>query len=175
MDIEQIWEKAREKTEVIRGRAKPLATFAKTDVSYIFLAESSVNEGHTVIRRGKVVVAKPLIILPEDMPQFDGFDFKEEMDIEDSFVQTFFFMRGLRFPSLKYNNTIDKLDLDENSLSKCIEKYKKALERKENVTTALIVGPEDCWQFSVIFYLASLIGRCAGSDIRNLMDKLNRG
>ena len=174
MDIEQLWEKAREKTEIIRGRVRPLATFAHTKVPYIFLAESSINEGDTVIRTGKVIVEKPMIILPDDMPQFEGFDFKEDLDVEDSFVQTFFLMRGLRFPSLKFNNTIDKLDLDEDSLSKCVDKYKKKMEREENVSTALVLGPEDCWQFSILMYVASLIGRCAGSDIRNLMEKLNK-
>ena len=56
-------------------------------------------------------------------------------------------------------------------MSKCIEKQKKALERSENVNTAIIIGPEDCWQFSVIIYMASLVGRCARTDILNMMDK----
>jgi hypothetical protein len=172
MDIEQLWDKAQGKTEVIRGRAKALATFTHTAVPYIFLAESSINEGNTVIRRGKVIVDKPMIVLPEDMPQFEGFDFSEDLDVEEDSVQTFFLMRGIRFPSLKYNNSVEKLDLEEDSLSKSVEKHKKQLEREENVSTALIVGPEDCWQFSILFYLASLVGRCTRTDIMNFLDRM---
>lgn len=173
MDIELLWEKAREKTEVVRGRVKSLATFKRTDVPYVFLAESAVNEGHTVIRKGKVIVEKPMILLPEDMPQFEGFDFEESLQMGESAVQTFLFMRGIRFPSLKYNNTVSKLDLSEDPLAKAVEKAKKRLEREENVNTALIIGPEDCWQFSVLIYVASLVGRCARTDILNIIDKIN--
>ena len=55
-----------------------------------------------------------------------------------------------------------------------MDKYKKVLEKEENVNTALILGPEDCWQFSVLFYMAALVGRCARTDIMNLMDRLNQ-
>jgi len=171
MDIEQLWEKAQEKTEVIRGRVKGLLTFESTKVPYIFLAESVVNEGHTVVRRGKVLIEKPLILLPEDLPQFEGFDFEKELDLEQGTIQMFFLMRGIKFPSLKYNNTVEMLDLEELSLAKTVEKYKRQLERKENVSTALILGPEDCWQFSILIYMASLAGRCVKSDIINLMDR----
>ena len=175
MDIEQLWEKAQRKTEVIRGRVKGLSTFESTRVPYVFLAESAVNEGNTVIRKGRVFIERPMILLPEDMPQFEGFDLEEELKIEQGALTMFFLMRGIRFPSLKYHHALTKLDLEELSLSKSIEKYKKELERKENVNTALIIGPEDCWQFSVIIYMASLIGRCARNDIMNLMDKFREG
>ncbi|MFH1877768.1 MAG: hypothetical protein ABH883_03070 [Candidatus Omnitrophota bacterium] len=174
MDIEQLWEKAQEKTEVVRGRAKGLLSFARTDVPYIFLSESSVNEGHTVVRKGKVIVEKPMIVLPENMPQFEGFEFEKEMDVDMDTVQMFFLMRGLRLPSLKYNNTIEELELEECSLSKSVEKYKKKLERKEDVVTALILGPDECWQFSLLFYMGALVGRCARTDIMNLLDRMNK-
>lgn len=173
MDIELLWEKAREKTEIVRGRVKSLATFRRTDVPYVFLAESAVNEGHTVIRKGKVIVEKPMILLPEDMPQFEGFDFEEDLHMREEAVQMFLFMRGIRFPSLKYNNTVSKLDLSEDSLAKVADKMRKKLEKEENVNTALILGPEDCWQFSVLIYVASLVGRCARTDIINMIDRIN--
>ncbi len=173
MDIEELWEKAQQKTEIVRGRVKALPTFDSTKVPYVFLGESVVNEGHTVIRKGSVMIEKPMIILPEDLPQFEGFDFKENFDVEHGTMQMFFLMRGIRFPSLKYNNTVDKLSLEEASLSKTAEKYRKGLERRENVNTALLIGPEDCWQFSVLLYMASLVGRCARTDIINLMEKFN--
>lgn len=171
MDIEQLWEKAQQKTEVIRGRVKGLPTFSAASVPYVFLGESVVNEGHTVVRQGKILIEKPMIILPEDLPQFEGFEFEEQLDVKQGAMQMFFLMRGIRFPSLKYNNTIESLNLEEASLAKTAEKYKKRLEKKENVKTALILGPEDCWQFSILLYMAQFVGRCARTDIINIMER----
>jgi hypothetical protein len=175
MDIEKLWEKAKEKTEIVRGRVKGLSSFKHTPVPYIFLAESSVNEGHTVIRKGKIIVEKPMIVLPHDLPQFEGFDFEEDLGIGQDLVQTFFMMRGIRFPSMKYNNTLYDLDLEDKSLAQSVKGRKKELERTENVTTALLIGPEECWQFSLLIYIASLAGRCARADILNLLNKINEG
>jgi hypothetical protein len=171
MDIEQLWEKAQQKTEIIRGRVKSLPTFKHTRVPYIFLGESTLNEGHTIVRKGKILIEKPMIVLPEDLPQFEGFDLEEDVDIGPGSLQMFFLMRGIRFPSLKYNNTIDNLELEEGSLSKTVDKYKRSLEKVENVRTALILGPEDCWQFSILLYMASLVGRSVRTDISNLLDR----
>jgi len=171
MDIEQLWEKAQEKTEIVRGRVKGLPTFSAVKVPYVFLGESVVNEGHTVVRKGKILIEKPMILLPEDLPQFEGFEFEEQLDIEQGSMQMFFLMRGIRFPSLKYNNTIVSLDLEEASLAKTAAKYKKRLEKRENVKTSLILGPEDCWQFSILLYMAQLAGRCARTDIINIMER----
>lgn len=171
MDIERLWEKAQEKTEVVRGRIKTLPTFTNTRVPYWFLAESAVNEGHTVIRKGRVIIEKPMILLPEDLPQFEGFDLEDELNVDQGAMQMFFLMRGIRFPSLKYNNTVETLDLADASLAKTVTKHKKELEKEENVSTALILGPEDCWQFSIMLYMAALVGRCARTDIMNLMDR----
>lgn len=171
MDIEQLWEKAQKNTEIVRGRVKGLPTFSSARVPYIFLAESVVNEGHTVARKGRIIIEKPMIFLPEDLPQFEGFDIEEDFDIEQGAMQMFFMMRGIRFPSLKYNNAVETLDLEELSLAKSVEKHKRELEREENVNTALILGPDDCWQFSILLYMAGLVGRCARNDIANLMEK----
>ena len=171
MDIEQLWKKAQKKTEILRGRAKGLPTFKTARVPYVFLGESVVNEGHTVVRKGRIIIEKPMIFLPEDLPQFEGFEFEEDLKVEQGTMQMFFLMRGIRFPSLKYNNTIDSLDLEEASLSSSADKHKKTLEREENVKTALILGPEDCWQFSILLYMASLVGRCARTDIMNIMER----
>ena len=101
MDIDQLWEEAQRKTEVIRGRVKALPTFKHARVPYIFLGESIMNEGHTIVRKGKILIEKPMIVLPEDLPQFEGFELEEEMDIGPGSLQMFFLMRGVRFPFFK--------------------------------------------------------------------------
>ena len=174
MDIMDRWEKAIKKTEIIRPRVKPLMTFEATEMPYLFLAESSLNLGDTIIRKGAVYVEKPSIVLPENMPHFDGFDFEKELDTSEDMIMSFFLVRGIRFPSYKFNNKTDSLDIFEGSLKKASDRYKLQLQKKEDVHTGLIMGPEDCWQFSVMIFICSMITKSADKDIRRIIEDFNK-
>lgn len=171
MDIEEAWQKALRNTEIMRTRVRQLETFAHTEIPYIFLAESSLNIGDTVIRGGKVLVEKPAIILPGNPPQFQGFEFEDILDMDSNKVVDFLLIRGVRFPSLKYNNQISTVDIYEGSLKKAIGYYKDKLQRAENVHTGLIVGPEECWQFSVLIFVGTMVSKSAELDVRRLFDR----
>ncbi|MHC4267262.1 MAG: hypothetical protein ACYSTS_02240 [Planctomycetota bacterium] len=174
MNIEETWERALKYTEIIRPRVKPLDTFKTTHLPYIFLAESSVNLGDCVVRKGEVLVEKPSIMLPPDSPQFEGFDFKDVLRFQQDMIINFLLVRGIGFPSLKYNNKTYSLDIFEGRLSQAIEKYTHELQKEENVTSGLIIGPGDCWQFSVLIFVCMQILRSADNDIKGLMNKWNR-
>ena len=173
MDIQDYWEKALARTEIIRSRVQPLATFADTQLPYIMLSESAVNLGDTVVRKGEVSVEKPAIVLPCNMPFFEGFDFEEGMQVNEDLLRSFFLVRGISFPSFKYNNKTSSVHVHDGKLSNAIEHYSRALAQDENVHAGLVMGPEDCWQFSVIIFACGQVARSADTDIRRLMD--NRG
>jgi len=175
MDIVDRWEKALMKTEIIRPRVKPLLTFDTTEMPYIFLAESSLNIGDTIVRKGKVFAEKPSIVLPENLPHFEGFRFDEDMDTSESMVTSLLLVRGIRFPSYRYNNKVDSLDLIESSLKSAEDKFRGRLQKKEDVHTGLIIGPEECWQFSVLIYISAMAARSAEGDIRNMLDEFHKG
>lgn len=170
MDIQEIWQRAIKKTEIHRTRVRLLETFTYTEIPYMFLAESAVNIGDTVVRQGKVLIEKPAIILPGNPPQFSGFEFEDLSDIDSNKIIDFLLVRGVRFPSLKYNNQTSLVDIFEDSLKKAIAHYKNQLQRAENINTGLIIGPEDCWQLSVLIYVGTMISRSAEEDIRRLFD-----
>ncbi len=170
MSIEDFWEKALKKTEIVRPRVQPLLSHAATHLPYICLSESSVNMGDTVVRKGEVMVEKPALILPYQMPHFEGFDFEKDMQFSENTLTNFFLIRGVSFPSMKYNNVTSSIEVQAGNLSKNIEEHKAMLQRNENVHSGLIVGPEDCWQFSVLIFVASQVMRSAEGDIRRLMD-----
>ncbi len=170
MDIQENWERALKQTEIIRPRVLPLKPFAETRVPYLMLAESSVNRGDTVVRRGEVVVERPAIVLPFNLPRFEGFEFEEKMHTPEDMITNFFLVRGVTFPSLKYNNRTDSIQVYEGSLSKAIDHHLASLQKDENVSAGLVAGPDDCWQFSVLIFVAGQILRSANGDIRSLMD-----
>ncbi len=170
MDIEQVWQKALKNTEILRTHARQLETFMHTEIPYIFLAESSVNIGDTVVRKGKILVEKPAIILPGNPPQLEGFDFEDSLNLDRYKVMDLLLIRGVRFPSLKYNNQTATIDIFEAPLKKAVEYYKNKLQQVEDAATGLIVGPEDCWQFSTLIFIGAMVSRSAEGDIKKLFD-----
>ena len=172
MDLEKLWQKALKKTEIHKARLSTLYTFQPTDLPYILLTESAVNLGDTVVRRGKIRVDKPLIVLPHHHPLFEGFDFAEDFKADDDSVRSFLLLRGLDLPSLKYKNRTYSLDIFEDSLKKAIEYYKDKLQRKEDTHLGLIIGPDDAWQFSVLIYVAAMVSKSATSDIEKYIRRL---
>lgn len=171
MDLEEQWEKAIESTQILRFRLLSLDTFSVTELPYIFLAESLVNLGDTVVRRGKILVHKPAIILPGNIPQFEGFESEENPQIDEDMLGTFFLVRGISFPSLKFRNETSTVDVYEKPLEKTKEYFMEELERTEDSRTGLIVGSADCWQFSVIIYAGLLAAKSVPSDLKRLEEK----
>ena len=170
MDIQEHWERALKNTEIVRPRVQPLLTFASTQLPYIFLAESSVNQGDSVIRKGEVLVEKPSLVLPSDFPLLEGFELEDQSRLYQSMLTDFLFVRGVRFPSLKYNNKTHSLDIHEGKLTAAIEHFSKILQREENVSTGLIIGPEDSWQFSILIFICMQVQRSAATDIQRLLE-----
>ncbi len=174
MELQGQWEKARKQTEIIRLRLQDLATFDATAVPYIFLAESALNQGDTVVRKGQVVIERPSIILPNFSPQFEGFAFDEDFHLSDEAVATFLLVRGVQFPSLKYRHQLSSLDVREQSLQKATEHFSRQLTVAEDITTGLVLGPEDAWQFSVLLLVGALVIRSAHGDVRRLLEEWRR-
>lgn len=170
MNIQDYWEKALKHTEIVRPRVQPLAVNASTRLPYIFLAESAVNLGDSVVRKGDILVEKPAIFLPSDKPLLEGFESNDKNAWNMEGMINFLFVRGIRFPSFKYQNKVHQLDVFEGKLKAAADHYLKQLQEKENISTGLIIGPEDCWQFSVLIFVASQASRQAEADMRRLLD-----
>ena len=169
MDIYEHWTKALKRTEIIRPRVQSLLSNSDTPVPYIMLSSSSVNVGDTVVRKGEVVAQKPALFLPPASPQIEGFEFGMEGSFQQEAFVNFLLVRGITLPSMKYNNTTNSLEVFEGDLPKAVSHFGNFLQRQENVTTGLIVGPEEGWQFSVLVYVCSQVVRNAEADIRNLL------
>lgn len=173
MDLQSSWEKALKFTEVIRPRVLPLSTYGPTALPYIFLAESAIHASDTVVRKGEVIVEKPAIILPSGLPQFEGFD-SEDTPLDQNLLTQFLLIRGVQFPSLRYDNKTHQLDLHEGRLSQAIEQYRRQLEHGENISTGLVIGPEDTWPFSILIFTASQVLRQSEGDFKKLWDEYRR-
>ena len=173
MDLDGLWEKALKGTEIVRARMLDLKTFEPTMLPYVFLAESQLNHGDTVVRTGHVVIERPALILPS--PRLEGFEFASDHSFGDDTVLNFLLVRGIKFPSLRYRHELSSLDLREGSLQGAITDLQERMKRAEDVQTGLVVGPEEAWQFSVLILVGSLILRSAEGDVRRLLDDWRKG
>lgn len=171
MDIQALWDKARQRTEIRRMRLQDLATFDATIVPYIFLAESSMNQGDTLVRKGQVVIERPSIVLPSFSPQFEGFELDRELHVNEDALVTFLLLRGIQFPSLKYRHQLSSLDVIERSLENVADEMARQLTMAEDIRTGLIIGPEDAWQLSVLLLVGALVVRSAEGDLRRILEK----
>jgi len=169
-----MWEKALKNTEIIRARVKSLMTKIDTNVPYILLSESSVNIGDTIVRKGEVVIAKPALIMPPYSSFFSGFEFDEKENLGQDALINFLLVRGISLPSLKYDNKTNSLDIHEGALSSAVKYYKEELNMKEDVTSGLLVGPEDCWQLSLLIFICTQISRNAENDINKLLEDFHK-
>lgn len=170
-DIQALWDKARKRTEIVRMRLQDLSTFDATSVPYVFLAESSLNPGDTVVRKGQVLIERPAIILPGFSPQFEGFAFESDLHVSDDAVATFLLVRGIHFPSLRYRHEVSSLDVMEASLQAAIDRFTTQMAQAEDIATGLVVGPEDAWQFSLLLLVGALVVRSAEGDLRRILDE----
>lgn len=169
MNLEVLWERAKNKTQILRARAGALSDLQSTIIDYVLLAESQINPQDTVIRKGKVWVHKPLIILPREIPIFEGFDFE---DVDN--IPSFMLMRGIQFPPLKYSNATDSIEVYKGLISSVIDDFMDRFQQREDIKTGLIKGIEQGWQFSVLIYVGFLVFRQVPSDIKRIIEDIKR-
>ncbi|MFA5060656.1 MAG: hypothetical protein WC676_08560 [Candidatus Omnitrophota bacterium] len=173
METNEAWEKALKNTEIVRSRVQNLSTFSDTHVPYILLSESTINTGDTVVRSGEVAISRPSLILPPNMPRFNGFDFTNAPS-SDPQILNFFLMRGISFPSLNYDNQTHSLNVFEGKMSEAVKSHLEQLQQKEDVLTGLIVAPDDCWQFSLLVFVLSQAIRNIDTDVKKLFDEYRK-
>ncbi len=174
MDLHEAWDKALRETAIIRSRVRSLQTFGDTTVPYIFLSPSHVNVGDTVVRRGEIWIGRPSLILPPNTPQLQGFDFPEEWKEAEQTLVNLLLVRGVRLPSRYYDNRTTRLDVFEGELERAVDHYRTVLQRKEDVSTGLVTGPEECWPLPLLILVCAQVARNADQDIRGILRRLRR-
>src|ERR1700679_195969 len=129
MDSTSAWEKALRETNIIRSRVTGLQTFSETQVPYILLSPSTINEGDTVVRTGEVLVHRPSLILPPNIPQLEGFNVDGEGSFKEDTMINFLMVRGITLPSMKYDNKIFSLNVFEGKIEDAIRVHGDHLQR----------------------------------------------
>ncbi len=171
--MDELWNEAINNTEIVRLPIKRLLTFGLTNFDYVFLGESLVNKGDTVVRKGKLSIDKPALILPGNMPTFKGFNTEDGIGL-DSKLSSFFYVRGISFPSLRYTNEICEIDIFEGSLTEAERHYLDEVRNNELISTGIVIGSDMSWQFSVLLMSCHIIDNYVDRDLREIINKIKK-
>jgi len=168
MDLEKKIEHAWKKTEILRQSRQLLFTFGDTELPYYVLAESLMNAGDTVVRRGEVVVQKPMIVAPpwQRGASVEGFSSEGEACVR-LLVQ-----RAAYIPPYRYRNQAQSMAVQAGGLSETAERIGKKLEEDDDRLVAVIKGDPDLWEVSVMRYC---IERMVQSTPHNIQELRERG
>lgn len=156
--------RAHNETRIVRTRKNDLFTFGATRLPYVFLAESLLNSGDIVVRRGEVTVDRPKIMTLRDLPQFEGFDFGDD-------PVPVFMSRGIHLPAMKYENKHTSLAVEQGPMERALEKAVNLLDQESDSRSGVLIGPEDLWALSLVHYVGFMIVRSAPSNLGEYFER----
>lgn len=166
--LEHYYRQALDNTVVHRERQSSLFTFGATRLPYYFVAESAINKGDTVIRKGEISTDKPALFTPDNLPNFSGFgDEYEGHEKEMSVVLG----RVFHLSGLHYKHEGNQLEVVTKEMNRVIDEYQTELDQSHNHRTAIISGPEDCWALSLVVYASKMTQKSAESNMNDIMQR----
>lgn len=160
-------QRALQETQVKRERRSRLLTVGSTELPYVLLSASVVNEGDTAVRQGLVRVESPTLLLLNRPHQFEGFE-----DDGDEHGQAMVAMgRVARFPPGKYSNIDTQLDIFEGSLEEALARTLERLDAAEDLQTGVLVTPPDIWALGLLIYVGKMVAQSAQADLEHLLTR----
>lgn len=168
MNFIEKFDEALKSTKILRMRLKALEQKKNTICPYTIVMPSRFDAKDALIKKGNIIVEKPVIILPENLAEFIGFEL-EEFGIRNDMLNSALLLRGIRLPSLRYKNLQYKIDVVNKNYKEHAEDIAETLKLKEDVEEGVVItkNPE-LWQLSLLIYTAGLFIKNIPNDLKNL-------
>ena len=167
MSMEEKFNHALRKTEVIRPANRNLYTFSSTAIRYTIATELA-DKILVEVRKGELTAEKPMIVTPSYFAEnyLEGFDHEQAQYIEMMLKK--FGLRGLRY---KYKNETKDVKLISGSFSNVVEKIKRGIETRSDDFAAIIRGVPGMWGISLMKYVVELISKSFPDNMRELEER----
>ena len=171
MDIydEKIRE-AVERTEILRAPKQSLLTFGTTNIYYYLVTEPAYSElinnvAETVIREGRVIAEKPKIVTPYYLSGLEGFS-ADARRYFDALVKNY----GPNIPGLlyAYRNEPKELNIVSDNLLSVVEKLNAGIDKRGDPLAAIIKGPDELWDVSLIKFIFEMTRSSLQDNIREM-------
>ena len=171
MNSAEMFQAALETTDIIKERKYSLFTFGITKLPYFFVGRSEFDPHDTVIREGRVVVEKPHIIVPGNNPMFEGFEFDEDMPVDEGDIKYILMSRRIQLPSLRYINSEQSMDVENIAVDEKVSQLCNRLDSGSDTITAVIRGESRFFPLPLIIYVGKMILRSTGDNLTELFEK----
>jgi len=159
-------------TEIIREYQRILFTFGDMELPYVFVAESKQLADRTMVRKGKVFLQKPRIVLPEGRKglEFEGFEHSDFLGREAAYL-----FRAAKLPfSQVTNRPIADEKLEYGKVSAVLEQINKQMDNQNDTETGLIKGPLEGADVSLIRYSFGLAIKSAPENINEFLEHIRK-
>ena len=171
MDIydEKIRE-AVERTEILRAPKQSLLTFGTTNIYYYLVTEPAYSElinnvAEIVVREGRVIAEKPKIVTPYYLSGLEGFS-ADARRYFDALVKNY----GPNIPGLlyAYRNEPKELNIVSDNLLSVVEKLNAGIDKRGDPLAAIIKGPDELWDVSLIKFIFEMTRSSLQDNIREM-------
>ena len=157
---EEKFRKFWEQTKLVRTYKPRLSSYLDIDLPYIFLSQHPELE-RVFVKKGKVYVKKPAIIIPGVTAEFEGFEYGDEIKRQVAILT-----RMIRLPYYKYSHKAIAEEI--------IERYDKEMEKENDEKTGLIIGNIKGWSISLARYSFEVATKSAPENIKELLERVKR-
>jgi hypothetical protein len=138
-------------TKILQSPKHRLSTFGNTRIRYFFISEVTGMDERSRLREGIVLAERPKIITPDSMrDRFEGFGKGAEEFGEWLGRQYGFSIRGLEY---QFKNQESTVHVEHSPVRELAERIKKDLAGRDLGQSALIEGPDDAWQISLMKFI----------------------
>lgn len=159
-------------TDIIREYQRMLFTFWDMKLPYIFVGEHPNFKDRVVVKKGVVLVEKPLITVPGQ--ENSGIQFPEGFEHAGSIPpDAICYWRGMGLPYCSITNKlIGEEAIEYGSLQRVLEGYNRKMEQDRDTETGLIKGivPD----ISLMRYSIGLAIKSAPGNVQEFMEHLKR-
>ncbi len=157
-------------TQLVRPPEQRLSTFGSTNIHYYLLTEPLDSVGETRIREGKVIAERPRIVTPGYfLNTFEGFG-------EHAKEQAMAILNRYGYePDIleyRYKNRVDDTWVISEHISQVISKISEKIDNEKDTLAAILKGPDDAWQISLMKFVLDLT---RASLPRNIFELDRRG
>lgn len=170
MSFEKQFKLAIQHTKILKNPKHRLSTFGQTEINYFFLAEVAGFKDRSRLREGVVIAEKPKIITPDFLKnRFEGFG-PESEEVGRRFTELY--GESLRALEYKFRNEDKSTQIEYTNTEALAERIMKDLAEMRNEQSAVIAGPDQTWQISLMKFIAD---ECLASFESNLRDLEQHG
>ncbi|MCL0056629.1 hypothetical protein M1N81_03620 [Dehalococcoidia bacterium] len=166
MDHDAEIEYALRHTELVRPPEQRLNTFGVTKVHYYLLAEPMDSVNETRIREGRVIAERPRIVTPSYLLNvFEGFGDHARKQAEALLARYGFDPNILEY---KYRNEMSNTWTLSENISQVILKINEKIDDESDPLAAILKGPDDAWQISLMMFIMSVTRSSVSKNIAEL-------